>query len=192
MPGHAENQRSTLTLLVGTKGAGKSTLLKSLLSRERHILMWDPMREHKDMEPPRGIVPLLQRSLDALELFQPLPERRQVLRESENFGLFLDYVSRARRYTIAVDEAHNVWNDRHGELEKHMRIMRHRKQSWFLLSHRVRHCPYAILALIDHVCIFRTPLVPDQNLLEEWFDVKPETVKHLGVGEYIRWEAWSE
>ena len=179
---------------------GKTTWLKKLLHKRSHVLVFDPNHEYADLVPepeydfvsePLGAVSEGLNMLGWTNLFaqqRPVEKAagRHVVVEGGDFDGFLDLVEAADGYTVAIDEAHLMWETHKGRIDKLMRTMRHREQDWFFVSHRVSWTPKSIQSQVDWFIVFRQTLGGDLTALERDFpDVDVEAVPGLGVGQFL-------
>lgn len=155
-----------------------------MLMHRPRVILYDPMREHGQVEPPPAT--MLDRALEAL--LPDRPPRRQVLR-TDNPREMLAWIPHARNWTIALDEAHNLWHEYAREFEAHMRLMRHRGQDWFLISHRVQWTPLSIVSQVDRLIVGHMTLRADLDKLANDFGLDSEAVIKLKTGEAIGWQA---
>jgi len=154
-----------------------------MLQQYPRVLLLDPMREHATVEPPPP--PHLVRMRDAFLGLQ----RREVIRVA-SLPEFLAYVEHALGWCVAIDEAHLFWaGDDARRIENAMRVMRHRRQDWFLVSHRIAWTPISVVSQLDRLLAFQMTWGTDLIKLQDEFGMEPETLKALGVGECCEWRA---
>ena len=107
-----------------------------------------------------------------------------VIQDEDELDWFLcELCPKAIGYTIAIDEAH-LYCD-HPELTNLVRTMRHRQQDMWLVTQRVAHFPHAIISQLDKICVFHMWWEPDLKTMQERFQVEPDAVRALKIGEFI-------
>jgi len=168
---------------------------RQLLALPR-VLLYDPNEEHGplDVRRPR----LRQRSL-----FEHIAawfasggrppetkdrEERQFFRLVEGFDDFLDVAELAEGYTVAIDEAHDVWVSHRTRLDRLVHTVRHREQSWYLISHRLAWCPASIQSQLDKLVVFRMNFAPDLDTLRRDWGIEPDRIRNLAVGQFVEIE----
>jgi len=187
-------------------------LLIRLLRPEKHLLLYDPNNEYGDLVPKTeyelveripaaiwrafGMLGYLRLAPD-LQALPKIPDRH-VVRSSGAFDAFLDLVSEAQGYAIAVDEAHQFWESHRRRFDEFIRTMRHREQSWYLISHRAAWVPRSIQSQVDRLVLFQTTSGRDLRYLQlEYEGIDTDELRALGIGQYVdlavsRKEIWKQ
>ena len=160
------------------------------------MLLYDPNEEHFDLEikrprkRERSIFELISSWFDSGGRPPETKDReeRQFFRQTDDFDAFLDVAELADGFTVAVDEAHDVWVSHRPRLDKLIHTTRHRQQSWYLISHRLAWCPASIQSQLDKLVVFRMNFAPDLDTLRRDWGIEPDRIRNLAVGQFVEIE----
>jgi len=156
-------------LIVGMTGTGKSGLTERIIQHERRVLIYDPNREYE------GTSTINVSSGGRFRV------------RTENVDDACDLAFRAGRCLLVLDDAGDfLSHPLPEELEKVVRLGRHREVNLIITGHRIVDLAPLARAQLDAIVSFRSHLPSDLNMLLQYgFD--PEVVKNLKIPTEAPW-----